>query len=308
MNKEKELLKRFYFWGVIANASIFVFLTISLIVFSKSYDIDYNIIKNIFYIYFSPVFFILTDSVFTGINKHDVIGMIISFLFYRSVLITGYGFLSGLIGFKLYKIDKFNKKLNTCKKVNFFDIFKFLILGIIYNFPFIVFFINMTDYYLRLYIFIPIIISSLTVYNTKSYFNFNINNVQENFGETKKRQVLHYSLIFAVLNAATLFCPALFFGGRAVGLPSEVFIVSVLGLFALLLYIETKSFQDAGTVEEKKLFKLAIFSSIFCIIWNICLVSQYYYEIYFNYNISYLLSPIIVILLIIFCVKFKNEK
>ncbi|NCB28035.1 MAG: hypothetical protein EOM62_21665, partial [Bacteroidia bacterium] len=70
MNKEKELLKRFYFWGVIANASIFVFLTISLIVFSKSYDIDYNIIKNIFYIYFSPVFFILTDSVFTGINKH----------------------------------------------------------------------------------------------------------------------------------------------------------------------------------------------------------------------------------------------
>jgi hypothetical protein len=44
MNKEKELLKRFYFWGVIANASIFVFLTISLIVFSKSYDIDYIIL------------------------------------------------------------------------------------------------------------------------------------------------------------------------------------------------------------------------------------------------------------------------
>ncbi len=313
MNKEKELLKRFFLWGVIANAFIFVFFTISSIVFPKLFNIDYNIIKSIFYFYFSPIFFILTDVIFTSINKHDIMGLVASFLFYGSILISGYGLLSGFIGFKLYKINKLKRELDICKKVNLFNIFQFLILGIIYTFifPFVVFFINMTDYYLRLYIFIPIIILSLTVYNTKYYFNFNLNKIQENCGETKKRQVLHYSLIFAALNAATLFFPALFFVGRAVGLPFEVFIVSALGSFVLLLYIEIKSFQDARTLEEKKLFKLAIFSTVFCIIWNIFSGFQIFYEIYFNDNITPLLINTVIlftIILFIFYIKFKDEK
>jgi len=302
MNKDKELLKRFYLWGVIANVFIFVFLMASIIVIPYFAYIS----KYIFYFYFSPVFFILKDVVFTEINEYNSTGLIAAFLFYGSILITGYGFLSGLIGFKLYKN---NKNSDTPEIVNLFGIFKFLLIGIILSFTisFVIYFANIVNYYFRLYIFIPIIIFSFTVYNTKDYFSFNINKIQENCGETKKRQVLHYSLIFAALNAATMFCPTLFFVGRAVGLPSEVFIVSVLGLFVPLFFFETKSLKGAGTMEEKKLFKLAIFFSAFCIIWNICLYLRYICERNFNVNFIILLISIIVLLIIIFSNKLNTK-
>lgn len=305
MNKDKELLKRFYFWGVIANVFIFIFSMASIIVIPY---VAY-IAKYIFYFYFSPVFFILTDAVFTEINKYNSTALIAAFLFYGSILITGYGLLSGLIGFKLYKNNKINKNSNTLEIINLLGIFKFLSIGILLSFilSFIIYFVNIVDYYLRLYIFLPIIISSLITYTAKDFFIFNINKIQENFGETKKRQVLHYSLIFAALNAATLFFPALLFVGRAVGLPSEVFIVSVLGLFVPLFFFEIKSLKGAGTLEEKKLFKLTIFFSAFCIIWNICLYLYYIYERSFNVNLIILLISIIILIIIIFSNKLNTK-
>lgn len=263
--------------------------------------------KYIFYFYFSPVFFILTNVVFTEINEYNSTALIAAFLFYGSILITGYGFLSGLIGFKLY--NKINKNSDIPEIIDLFGIFKFLFIGIILSFAisFVIYFANIVNYYLRLYIFLPIIILLLTAYISKDYFIFNINKIQENCGETKKRQVLHYSLIFVALNAATLFFPALLFVGRAVGLPSEVFIVSVLGLFVPLFFFETKSLKGAGTMEEKKLFKLAIFFSAFCIIWNICLYLRYICERNFNVNFIILLISIIVLLIIIFSNKLNTK-
>ncbi len=273
MNKEKELLKRFFLWGVIANAFIFVFFTISSIVFPKLFNIDYNIIKSIFYFYFSPIFFILTDVIFTSINKHDIMGLVASFLFYGSILISGYGFLSGFIGFKLYR-NKIINNPQTSEKLNLYKFKQFLLIGIILSFviSLILFIINYNIIYIfRISIIFPIFIIILFIYTSKRYFDSNTHKIQENCGETRKRQIFYYSLVIMALNAAALFCPALFFISRDIRLPLEIIFVSVLGLLALLLYLEIKCFQGAGTMEEKKIFKLIIFSSAFCIIWNICM-------------------------------------